>query len=160
MAESFVDTFKTELIADRVWAHPVAARARDRRVLAWFNTTRLHGAPGDIPPAEFETLHALQSLQPSPSPERGNHQTGLRRNQPGSREAPGRAGWHTPQITKTGGKKPCPTRRALQDENRKGGVGQRRRLRTVRGSPLTQPSMRRRLVVIVPADVRVRIRSV
>jgi transposase InsO family protein len=31
LAESFVDSFKTELIADRVW-HPLPARARDRRV--------------------------------------------------------------------------------------------------------------------------------
>ncbi len=31
MAESFVDSFKTELIRDRVW-HPLAARARDRRL--------------------------------------------------------------------------------------------------------------------------------
>jgi putative transposase len=32
MAESFVDSFKTELIADRVWALTKPARARDRRV--------------------------------------------------------------------------------------------------------------------------------
>ena len=32
MAESFVDSFKTELIADRVWRTPPTARARDRRM--------------------------------------------------------------------------------------------------------------------------------
>ena len=32
LAESFVDSFKTELIADRVWRTRIAARARDRRV--------------------------------------------------------------------------------------------------------------------------------
>ncbi len=63
MAESFVDTFKTELIADRVW------RSRSHLELAilewvnWFNTSRLHESLDDISPAEFETLHALQSLQ-------------------------------------------------------------------------------------------------
>ena len=58
LAESFVDTFKTELIADRVW------RARSQLELAiveyigWFNTARLHESLGDIPPAEFEALYA------------------------------------------------------------------------------------------------------
>ena len=32
MAESFVDTFKTELVADRVWQTHRSARARDRRM--------------------------------------------------------------------------------------------------------------------------------
>ncbi len=59
LAESFVDTFKTELIADRVW------RARSQLELAivewvaWFNTDRLHGSLGDIPPAEFETMRQV-----------------------------------------------------------------------------------------------------
>ena len=54
MAESFVDTFKTELIADRVW------RTRGQLELAivewtgWFNTRRLHSSLGDEPPAEHE----------------------------------------------------------------------------------------------------------
>ena len=54
MAESFVDSFKTELIADRVW------RSRSQLELAivewvgWFNHVRLHESLGDIPPAEFE----------------------------------------------------------------------------------------------------------
>jgi transposase InsO family protein len=58
LAESFVDSFKTELIADRVW------RARSQLELAiveyvgWFNTSRLHESLRDIPPAEFEALHA------------------------------------------------------------------------------------------------------
>ena len=60
MAESFVDTIKTELIADRVW------RTRDQLELAiveylgWFNHARLHESLGDIPPAEFEALHAAR----------------------------------------------------------------------------------------------------
>jgi putative transposase len=58
LAESFVDTIKTELIADRVW------RSRDQLELAiveylgWFNQARLHESLGDLPPAEFEALHA------------------------------------------------------------------------------------------------------
>jgi putative transposase len=58
LAESFVDTIKTELIADRVW------RTRDRLELAiveylgWFNHARLHQSLGDLSPAEFEALHA------------------------------------------------------------------------------------------------------
>jgi putative transposase len=59
MAESFVDTFKTELIADRVW------RTRGQLELAivewvgWYNGRRLHESLGDIPPIEFELEHAL-----------------------------------------------------------------------------------------------------
>ena len=54
MAESFVDSFKTELIADRVW------RTRSQLELAivewvgWFNDVRLHHALADLPPSEFE----------------------------------------------------------------------------------------------------------
>jgi putative transposase len=58
LAESFVDTIKTELIADRVW------RTRDRLELAiveylgWFNHDRLHESLGDISPAELEAQYA------------------------------------------------------------------------------------------------------
>ena len=54
MAESFVDTFKTELVADRVW------RSRSQLELAivawvgWYNGARLHSSLGDVPPTEFE----------------------------------------------------------------------------------------------------------
>jgi putative transposase len=60
LAESFVDTIKTELIADRVW------RTRDQLELAiveylgWFNQARLHESLGDLTPAEFEALHAAR----------------------------------------------------------------------------------------------------
>ncbi len=60
LAESFVDSFKTELVADRVW------RARSQLELAivewvaWFNNSRLHEALGDVPPAEFEGLYAAR----------------------------------------------------------------------------------------------------
>jgi putative transposase len=66
MAESFVDTFKTELLTDRVW------RSRDQLELAivewvgWYNSRRLHGELGDIPPIEYELAHALDT-PPTPA---------------------------------------------------------------------------------------------
>jgi putative transposase len=58
MAESFVDSFKTELIADRVWRSRSQLELAIVEYVAWFNTTRLHESLGDLPPAEFEALHA------------------------------------------------------------------------------------------------------
>jgi putative transposase len=55
LAESFVDTFKTELINDRVWRSRTQLELAIVEYVGWFNNTRLHGALGDIPPAEFET---------------------------------------------------------------------------------------------------------
>ena len=55
MAESFVDSFKTELIADRVWRTRSQLELAIVEYVAWFNTSRLHESLGDIPPAEFET---------------------------------------------------------------------------------------------------------
>jgi putative transposase len=54
MAESFVDSFKTELIADRVWRTRSQLELAIVEYVAWFNTARLHESLGDIPPAEFE----------------------------------------------------------------------------------------------------------
>ncbi len=54
LAESFVDSFKTELIRDRVWRTPLPARARVVEYVAWFNNERLHTSLGGIPPAEYE----------------------------------------------------------------------------------------------------------
>lgn len=56
MAESFVDTFKTELISDRIWRTRSQLELAIVEWVAWFNTARLHESLGDIPPAEFETL--------------------------------------------------------------------------------------------------------
>ena len=58
LAESFVDSFKCELIADRVWRDRAQLELAIVEWVAWFNTTRLHQSLGDIPPAEFEALHA------------------------------------------------------------------------------------------------------
>jgi putative transposase len=55
MAESFVDSFKTELIADRVRRTRSQLELAIVEYVAWFNTSRLHESLGDIPPAEFES---------------------------------------------------------------------------------------------------------
>jgi len=60
MAESFVDTFKTELIADRVWRTRSQLELAIVEWVAWFNAERLHESLGDIPPAEVEALYAPQ----------------------------------------------------------------------------------------------------
>jgi putative transposase len=60
MAESFVDTFKTELITDRVWQTRSQLELAIVSYVAWFNTQRLHSALGDIPPAEHEALHQFR----------------------------------------------------------------------------------------------------
>jgi len=60
MAESLVDTYKTELIADRVWKSPSQVEIATGEWVGWYNHTRLHGELGDVPPVEFEALHAPQ----------------------------------------------------------------------------------------------------
>jgi putative transposase len=54
LAESFVDSFKTELISDRIWQTRSQLELAVVDYFAWFNTARLHQALGDLPPAEFE----------------------------------------------------------------------------------------------------------
>ena len=57
MAESFVDSFKTELIKDRVWQTRSQLELAVLEYVDWFNNRRLHESLGDIPPIEFEQLH-------------------------------------------------------------------------------------------------------
>jgi putative transposase len=59
LAESFVDSYKTELIADRVWRSRSQLELATVEYVGWFNHERLHEALGDIPPVEFEQRHAL-----------------------------------------------------------------------------------------------------
>lgn len=54
MAESFVDTYKTELIAGRVWRTAAQVELGTAEWVGWHNTTRLHGELGDVPPVEYE----------------------------------------------------------------------------------------------------------
>lgn len=63
MAESFVDTFKTELIADRVWRSRSQLELAVVSYVSWFNHERLHESLGDRSPAEFEDLYVQQGDQ-------------------------------------------------------------------------------------------------
>ena len=63
MAESFVDSFKTELIADRVWRSRSQLELAVVEYIAWFNNERLHESLGDVPPAEFEDLYVAEGVQ-------------------------------------------------------------------------------------------------
>jgi putative transposase len=56
LAESFVDSFNTELIADRVWRTRSQLELAIVEYIGWFNHDRLHQSVGDRPPAEFEDL--------------------------------------------------------------------------------------------------------
>jgi putative transposase len=60
MAESFVDSFKTELITDRVWRSQTQLELAIVAYVGWFNHQRLHSALGDVPPAEFDALHEFR----------------------------------------------------------------------------------------------------
>jgi len=60
-AESFVDSFKTELIVDRIWRSRSQLELAVVEYVGWFNHSRLHEALGDIPPVEFEQRHALRA---------------------------------------------------------------------------------------------------
>jgi len=65
LAESFVDSFKTELIADRVWRTRSQLELAVVEYIGWFNDSRLHQALGDLPPSEFETLSQSSTLEKS-----------------------------------------------------------------------------------------------
>jgi transposase InsO family protein len=54
LAESFVDSFKTELIRDRVWRSQSQLELAVVEYVAWFNTVRLHSSLGNRTPAEHE----------------------------------------------------------------------------------------------------------
>jgi putative transposase len=63
MAESFVDTFKTELIADRVRRTRSQLELAVVEYVAWFNNERLHESLGDVSPVEIEGLYVAQWVQ-------------------------------------------------------------------------------------------------
>jgi putative transposase len=63
LAESFVDSFKTELIADRVWRTRAQLELAVVEYIGWFNDSRLHQALDDLPPSEFETLSQPSTFQ-------------------------------------------------------------------------------------------------
>ncbi len=61
MAESFVDSFKTELITDRVWQTRSQLELAIVEYIAWFNDSRLHENLDDRPPQEIEELYAAKT---------------------------------------------------------------------------------------------------
>jgi putative transposase len=65
MAESFVDSFKTELIADRVWRTRSQLELAIVEYISWFNDSRLHENLNDRPPREIEELYAEKTRTPT-----------------------------------------------------------------------------------------------
>ncbi len=49
--------YKAELIFRRTWSTISEVERSTAAWVGWWNTTRLHGACGDIPPAEFEAAY-------------------------------------------------------------------------------------------------------
>jgi putative transposase len=60
LAESFVDSFKTELISDRVWRSRNQLELAIVEYIGWYNAARLHESLGYTPPAEYEQRHATR----------------------------------------------------------------------------------------------------
>jgi putative transposase len=60
LAESFVDSFKTELIRDRVWRTRSQLELAVVEYIGWYNHGRLHESLAYIPPIEYEHQHVLQ----------------------------------------------------------------------------------------------------
>jgi Integrase core domain len=66
LAESFVDTIKTELIRDRVWRTQSQLELAIVAYIGWYNHDRLHEALGDLPPPEYEALALAETLRNRP----------------------------------------------------------------------------------------------
>ena len=60
LAESFLDSFKTELIADRVWRSRSQLELAVVAYIGWYNAARLHESLDHIPPLEYEQRQALR----------------------------------------------------------------------------------------------------
>ena len=65
LAESFVDSFKTELIKDRVWHSNTKLELAIVEWVAWFNTRRLHSSIANRPPVEHEAEWRRLASQPN-----------------------------------------------------------------------------------------------
>ena len=70
LAESFVDSYKTELIADRVWRTNAQLELATVTYVGWFNHRRLHSSIGNRPPVEHEREYSARvalGLEPLPA---------------------------------------------------------------------------------------------
>jgi hypothetical protein len=67
VAESFVDTYKTELIQDRIWRTTTQLELATVEYIGWFNHDRLHSALGYRTPAEAEARWRESSFEPLPA---------------------------------------------------------------------------------------------
>jgi len=71
LAESFVDSYKAELISDRVWRSQAQLELATVKWVAWFNYDRLHSSPATFPPVKFEHNHHAAAITVSPKPANG-----------------------------------------------------------------------------------------
>jgi transposase InsO family protein len=62
LAECWVDSLKTELIAERVWRSRSQVELAVVEYIGWFNNTRLHSALGFVPATEYELRSELSQL--------------------------------------------------------------------------------------------------
>ena len=70
LSESFVDSYKTELIADRVWRSNRQLQLATVAYVGWFNHRRLHSSIGYRPPVEHEREYwerVALGLEPLPA---------------------------------------------------------------------------------------------
>ncbi|HEU4727782.1 MAG TPA: IS3 family transposase [Kofleriaceae bacterium] len=70
LAESFVDSYKTELIADRVWRTNARLELATVQYVGWFNHRRLHSSIENRPPIEHEHEYWQRialGLEPGPA---------------------------------------------------------------------------------------------
>jgi hypothetical protein len=64
LAESWVDSLKTELIADRVWRTRSQLEIAIVEYIGWFNHVRLHSSLGFMPPAEYDARRQVSQDEP------------------------------------------------------------------------------------------------
>jgi putative transposase len=70
LSESFVDSYKTELIADRVWRTNAQLELATVDYVGWFNHRRLHSSIANRPPVEHEREYWARvalGLEPLPA---------------------------------------------------------------------------------------------
>ena len=70
LSESFVDSYKTELIADRVWRTTAQLELATVTYVGWFNHRRLHSSIANRPPVEHEREYWARvalGLEPLPA---------------------------------------------------------------------------------------------